>query len=109
MGYGKHDAKVRALVAAMSGDKGHLPAKAREALLRREAPDGEIGAIAKQVVSDATRVTDEMFAKAIAKGATEDELFEAVTVSAVGAALKRLEKGLSLLDAPKPTKTDGAP
>jgi len=97
MGYGKHDALVRVLVARVSGDKGHLPVKTREAMLRGEATEGATSATATQVMRDATRVTDEMFAKATREGATEDELFESVTVSAVGAALRRLEKGLALL------------
>lgn len=102
MGYGRHDEKVRALLARISGNLGHLPVPTREALLRGEVPEGALGVLAAQVMRDATRVSDATFAAAVAEGATDDELFDAVTVSAVSAALVRLNKGLSLLNGVAP-------
>jgi hypothetical protein len=109
MGYGRHDEKVRVLLARVTGRQGHLPVPTREALLRGEAPSGALGVLAAQVMRDATRVSDATFAAAASEGATEDELFDAVTVSAVGAALKRLNKGLSLLDGVAPAARPPAP
>jgi|SRR5579862_5337576 hypothetical protein len=94
----RYRALVSALVQRVSDGAGHLDPQTRRAILAGTPAADPVGALATQVIENPTRITAETFARLLAAGATEDELFECVCTAAVAASLRRLDKGLALLD-----------
>jgi len=95
-----HRATLQHLVEAVGGSEGKLPIETRRQLLTAKVPAGALGALAAKVMENALSITDELFGQLLASGLSEDELFECVAASAVGAGLRRLHKGLALLEVP---------
>ncbi len=81
--------------AALRGPGRTSPAL-REALARGEAPD-DLRAFADKIRRHAYRITDEEFAALRARYG-EDELFEIVIATVLGAAGERLQAGLRALE-----------
>ena len=96
---GRYDAYVEKLSASVTRSPGTLTPDVRAAIL---AGDGAgippaLAAYVDTVRRHAYRVTDEDVLALKTQGLSEDEIFEATAAAAVGAALLRLEKGMSAL------------
>jgi hypothetical protein len=58
---------------------------------------GALGALVAQVVRDASAVTDDDVARAVAE-TSEDAVFEAIAAAAVGAGMARFDHGMRALE-----------
>lgn len=90
------EALRRATLAAALGAVGALPSSVREALARGEAPDA-LRALVGKVRDRAYEVTDDDL-DALRDRYTDDQLFEAVVATVLGAADARLRAGLRALE-----------
>lgn len=103
-------AAARKLLDSVLGRRGRADRALREAALRRGAaatgvfpePDGDgLGAaepLVDKVARHAYRVTDEDIAAARAGGWSEDEIFDAIVATALGAGFSRRAIGRDLVD-----------
>ena len=90
------DVLQEATIAAVLRGPGSTPPALRQALARGEAPE-ELRALVEKIRRHAYRVTDEEFAE-LRTRYSEDELFEIVLATVLGAAGDRLGAGLRALD-----------
>lgn len=90
------EALRRDTVAAVLRGAGELPSTVREALARGEGPD-EMRALVEKVRDRAWEVTDADL-DALRARYTDDQLFEAVVATVIGAADVRLRAGLRALE-----------
>jgi alkylhydroperoxidase family enzyme len=99
-----HAGRVRRLVAAVLASPGHLTHAVRRAVATRARGAGAdlpapVAAYVDTVARHAYRVTDEQVAALRAAGLSEDAVFEVTVAAALGAGLRRLERGLAALAA----------
>jgi hypothetical protein len=90
------DALKEDTAAAVLRGPGTTPPALRQALARGEPPE-ELRALVEKIRRHAYKVTDEDFA-ALRARYSEDELFEIVVASVIGAADDRLRAGLRALE-----------
>lgn len=99
---------TRLRLAVLEGP-GVTPPELREALARRahdlalghEAPDGvppELAGFVDRVALEADRIADDEVARLQATGWSEDQLFEVITATALGASEARYEVGMRALE-----------
>jgi alkylhydroperoxidase family enzyme len=91
-----HDARRRLEDAVLRGP-GHLEARVRDAIARRQGLPEELHALVEKVAREAFRVTEGDFAAPRSRF-TEDQVFEAVVSASVGAARDRVEAALRALE-----------
>jgi len=110
---GRYAALTKRLLDSVLATSGHTPRELRRAVLERARPSSplsgtERGTGGEDITSDlvayvdkvalhAYKVTDEDLAALKRAGNSDDVLFEATVAAALGAALGRLECGLSAL------------
>ena len=103
---GRHAALTKRLLESVLGTSGHTDTELRRAVFARafghHPPGGEdialdLAAYVDKVARHAYKVTDEDLAALKRAGNSDDVLFETTVAAALGAALGRLERGLSAL------------
>jgi hypothetical protein len=98
----RHSRLLRALLDAVGGREGHLDAGAREELLAGRPTSGALGAFAVKVAHNSTSIRDEHVTALTAAGVPEEDIFDAIVASAIGAGMERLRVVLRLLGADNP-------
>lgn len=95
----RHAGKMKRLVERVLNAPGELDPRARQALLeeRTEGVPPALLPYLEKVAHSAWTVTDEDIEELRRAGISEDQIFEATIVAAVGAGLKRLRAGLAAL------------
>jgi hypothetical protein len=93
----RHQPFRRRLEDAVLRGPGHLDAGVRQAVAAGRDVPAELQALVDKVAREAYRTTDGDFAPARGRF-SDDQLFEAVVSSAVGAARDRLEAALRALE-----------
>jgi hypothetical protein len=92
-----YTAARKALEDSVLRGPGSAPSRVREAVaLRKDTPE-ELEALVEKVEKHAYKVTDEDVAKLKSKY-TDDQLFEIIVATALGASMRRLEAGLRALE-----------
>ncbi len=110
---GRYAAFTKRLLDSVLATSGHTPTELRRAVLARARPSSplsgtesgtggadiapDLAAYVDKVALHAYQVTDEDLAALKRAGHSDDVLFEATVSAALGAALGRLERGLSAL------------
>ena len=74
------------------------PVELRRSAYDGSAPDGAIGEYVRLVEQHAYRVTDDQVTALRKEGMSDDGVFDLTVAAALGAAQRRLEDGLALLD-----------
>ena len=93
----RHARYVTDLTKAIADGEGKLDVAVRKKLLDGKAPSSPLGAFAVKVQENATSITDAHVEALLAAGTSEDEVFECIIASAVGAGMHRLRRALDLL------------
>lgn len=93
----RYAAQMRALSETILHGTGALTSATREALATGGEPPEGLAAYAAKVTRHAYRITDVEVEALKTRGFTDDQLFEATISLALGAALTRLDVGLSAL------------
>ena len=91
---------VERLKSSVLEGPGHTPAEVRRAVAfgpGTQVPDA-LRSYADKVALHAYRVTDEDVESLKRAGYSEDQIFEITASAALGAAVRRLERGLTLLE-----------
>lgn len=91
---------VKRLTDAVLESRGETEPELRRAIAAREmsrVPDA-LKSYVEKVSQYAYKVTDDDIAALQRAGYSEDQIFEVTTAAAVGAALARMERGLSALE-----------
>jgi hypothetical protein len=112
-GGGPYAALTRRLVESILTTPGHTTEALRRTVMARAGTPGgpsdadglpaELDAYVTKVARHAYRVTDDDITGLQRGGNTDDALFEITVAAAVGAALARLERGLTTLHGGKPS------
>lgn len=112
-GGGPYAALTRRLIESILTTPGHTTEAVRRTVMARAAKPGGPGsaeglppsldAYVTKVARHAYRVTDDDVADLQRGGNTDDALFEITVAAAVGAALARLDRGLTTLQGGKPS------
>ena len=93
----RHADGRRAVEDAVLQSPGHTSPALRRSLVRGEAPPDDLKPLVEKVRKHAYQVTDEDIAS-LSDRYSDDELFEVLVSSALGAALLRLDAGLAALE-----------
>jgi alkylhydroperoxidase family enzyme len=96
----RHRELVDRLTASVLDSPGHTTSAVRRAVAfgpGTQVPDA-LRAYADKVALHAYRVTDEDVQALKAAGYSEDQIFEVTAAAAVGAAVRRLQRGLEVLE-----------
>jgi hypothetical protein len=93
----RHRASWRAVEESVLRGEGHTPPALRQAAAARGELPPELAALVEKIHQHAYRVTDEELT-ALRARYSEDELFEIIVASALGAATTRLQAGLRALE-----------
>jgi alkylhydroperoxidase family enzyme len=95
----KYDEFVKRLTDAVLESRGETTPGLRRAIAARRMSDApaELRSYVDKVSQHAYKVTDDDIAALQRAGYSEDQIFEVTTAAAVGAALARMERGLSAL------------
>jgi hypothetical protein len=88
----------KTLVARILEGHGTAPNSQRQAAYANAGLSGPLGTLIDKVARCAWKVTDEDIAAVKTSGASEDQIFELVVCSAVGAATRQYEGALRMLD-----------
>lgn len=94
----RHRPHVDAVIAAAVEGPGQLDVQLRRAAFQRGELPEPLASLVKKIHRNAWKVTDEDVAGARAAGWTQDQLFELIACSALGAAHERLAAGMKALD-----------
>lgn len=93
----RHSDEVAELLLAVLHSQGFTEPSTREAAFR----DGELPPLfreyADKILGASYRITDDDIKKLLAAGYSQDAIFEITVSAALGAAMQRLEAGLSAL------------
>lgn len=97
----RYGAYVEKLKASVTQSPGALAPDVRTAILARDGSriPPALAPYLDKVWAHAYRITDEDVEQLKRGGLSEDEIFEATAAAAVGAALRRLERGMGALRA----------
>lgn len=90
--------ELQALADTLFTQPGHLEPAVRRAAAAGGAVPPEVAGFVAKVSHHAFKVTDEDVAALIAGGWTEDQVFELVLATALGAGLARLDAAFALLE-----------
>jgi len=93
----RHARCLTDLTKAIADGEGKLDAELRKKLLDGKTPSSALGAFAVKVQENATSITDAHVEALRTAGHSEDEIFETVIASAVGAGVQRVRRVLGLL------------
>jgi hypothetical protein len=93
------DSCMQALEARIENGPGVTSPERRAAASQGRQNDPRIDGYLEQVRENAAGITDEQVKSLIAGGFSDDELFELTIAAALGAARKRLDRGLACLAA----------
>ena len=96
----KYDEFVKRLTAAVLESRGETPPELRRAIAAHRMSDvpAALRSYVEKVSQHAYKVSDDDIAALKRAGYSEDQIFEVTAAAAVGAALARMEKGLSALE-----------
>jgi hypothetical protein len=96
---GRYDQYVEKVRAMLLDSPAELPSETRLAIVNRDtkAIPAQLRPYVLKVALHAYKVEDEDITGLKRNGMSEDQIFEATTAAAVGAALLRLEKGMAAL------------
>jgi len=96
----KYDEFVKRLTAAVLESRGETPPELRRAIAAHRMSDvpTALRSYVEKVSQHAYKVSDDDIAALKRAGYSEDQIFEVTAAAAVGAALARMEKGLSALE-----------
>lgn len=86
----RHRSLFQAVRGAVLESDGKLDRDTRLAAAEGRALPGEVGELARKVRDEAASIEDADVARALAAGRSEDELFELILASSLGAAEHRL-------------------
>jgi hypothetical protein len=87
----------KTLVTRILEGAGKASPSQRHAAFENAGLSGPLGILMDKVASCAYQVTDEDISAVMTSGASEDQIFELVVCSAVGAATRQYEGALSIL------------
>jgi alkylhydroperoxidase family enzyme len=104
MASGRYDTFVAKLKAAVFESPGTVSTELRRAIADRQwtSVPLALAPYVEKVALHAYKVTDEDVEAVKRAGYSEDEIFEATSAAAVGAALMRLECGMAVVRASRP-------
>jgi hypothetical protein len=95
---GDSEPAMRKLVADRAARSGGRPSKAKSWAPTEKSPPTEMAQWTEKVALHAYRTTDEDVANLRAAGWTEDAIFELTVATALGAAVGRFERAMSVLN-----------
>lgn len=96
----KYDEFVKRLTNAVLESRGEIEPEVRRAIAARRMSDvpANLRSFVEKVSQHAYKVTDDDIAALTRAGYSEDQIFEVTAAAAVGAALERMQRGLSALE-----------
>jgi hypothetical protein len=93
----RHKKVIDALISAVGNSPGSLDVRVRQDLLLGKVGATALGFLANKVMFNPASIGGEYIKELISEGISEDQIFESVIASALGAGLQRLRSGLALL------------
>jgi alkylhydroperoxidase/carboxymuconolactone decarboxylase family protein YurZ len=93
----RHARQLAELTKAIADGEGKLDADLRKKFLDGKAPSSALASFAVKVQENATSITDAHIESLLNAGYSEDQIFECVIASAVGAGVVRVRRVLDLL------------
>jgi hypothetical protein len=87
----------KAMVTRILKGEGKASQSQRQAAFDNAGPEGPLGTLIDKVARCAYKVTDEDISAVKVSGASEDQIFELIVCSAVGAATRQYDEALTIL------------
>jgi hypothetical protein len=88
---------LRALLASIEGPSGTLDAQTRKDLVAGKPLAGVLGSFATKVTENPGSINDDTVDTLVAKGVSEESIFDCVVAASIGAGLVRLRAAMRAL------------